>query len=209
MRFFYLVTQGEPMFEQQAAETMITSPLLVLVGLLSAFSNYHTGYNQDAIKENDKKVIEFQVSVPEQAIKSKNVSDILLLLNENGGNKTPSFTDLSNRKNIVIISPYKKGTWEEKDLVLIDKIVKQSLNKINTKTGKVYLIGIKDGGKLANLIACDAKNKIEVSALVNAEKTCDKISKFEESKDKKLTSKKIEELIAPIILKPDTQMLPE
>jgi hypothetical protein len=197
------------MFEQQAAEAMITSPLLVLVGLLSAFSNYHTGYNQDAIKENDKKIIEFQVSVPEQAIKGKNVSDVLLLLNENGGNKTPSFTDLSNRKNLVIISPYKKGPWEEKDLVLIDKIVKQSLNKVNTKTGKVYLIGIKDGGKLVNLIACDAKNRIELSALVNAEKNCDKISKIEESKDKKLNSKKIEELITPIILKPDTQTLPD
>ena len=197
------------MFEQQAVEEMIRSPLLVLVGLLSAFNNYHSGYNQDSIKENDKKVIEFQVSVPEQSIKRNNVSDILLLLNENGGVKTPSFTDLSNRKNLVIVSPYKKGEWQEKDLPLIDKIVKQSLTKLNTKTGKVYLIGIKDGGKLANLIACDTKNKIELSVLINSEKTCDKISKNEESKEKKLTSKKIESLIEPVILKQDTQKLPE
>ncbi len=92
---------------------------------------------------------------------------------------------------------------------MIDKIVKQSLAKLNTKTGKVYLIGIKDGGKLANLIACDMKNKIELSVLVNSEKTCDKISKNEESKEKKLTSKQIESLIEPVIPKLDTQKLPE
>jgi hypothetical protein len=153
------------MFEQQATEQLITTPILMFFGMLGAIlGDYSSGITLDKMTLENKTVVEFVVATPSSYDKAKKTNSFLILTKEKL--ESEEIKDWSEKNKALITYPLslEKGSYP----------LQQMMNRVEgrmEKLGKTELIADKEMAKLYKLFICSKSFK---KITIEGENPCDR-----------------------------------